>query len=90
MKNFVFSLLALIVFVLSLGYIGNLENTYTKTDCVVVRVENEEITIKDKDGLYWTYKNNNYKEGDILELTMYSNGTTAFADDEITKVVKAN
>ena len=59
---------------------------YTK-DCVVVRVDNDVITVEDAQGHSWEFIGNDYKITDVVRVTFYTrHSDTEPLDDEIVDV----
>lgn len=71
------------VFLLGLGYVGHLDNTY-KLDAYVKEVRGKSVYIVDtKNYDLWEIKNDNYQQGDELVLYMDRNHTANRYDDII-------
>lgn len=57
-------------------------NTFYTTSAKVTKVENELITIEDEEGNLWECFGN-AKEGEEIDLCIYTNGTSGIEDDII-------
>ena len=67
------------------------EHCYTRENCVVIAVDKDKVTVEDKCGFTWAFYGDNYEIGDVVDLKMHDNCSSAYiGDDEITKVVKAD
>lgn len=66
------------------------EHHYTRNDCIVTRVENNIVTVKDKCNYFWEFESDEeFAKGDKVKLKMFDNCSSSYIeDDEIVKVVK--
>lgn len=67
------------------------EHHYTRENCVVTKVENNVITVKDKCDYFWEFESDKgFAKGDKVNLKMFDNCSDCYVeDDEIVKVIKA-
>ena len=86
MKKILAATLAVILFVMMVGVIGYTEHRYTKENCVVVMVENDEITVEDNLGEWWTFYGEDFQEGEKVNLKMFDSCTGTNTDDVIENV----
>ena len=86
MKKFIATTLVVILFVMMVGVIGYTEHRYTKENCVVIMVENDEITVEDKLGYTWTFYGEGFQKGDKVNLKMFDSCTGTNTDDIIENV----
>lgn len=68
-----------------LGVLGHYEHHYTR-ECIVVSVDQEIVTVEDKQGHLWDFIGADYQENDRVIITMFDNHTHKIIDDEIIKV----
>lgn len=86
MKKLIATTLVVILFVMMVGVIGYTEHRYTKENCVVVMVENDEITVEDNLGEWWTFYGEGFQKGERVNLTMFDSCTGTNRDDVIERV----
>lgn len=86
MKKILATTLAVILFVMMVGVIGYTEHRYTKENCVVVMVENDEITVEDNLGEWWTFYGEGFQKGDKVNLEIFDSCTGTNTDDVIENV----
>ena len=86
MKRILATTLVVILFVMMVGVIGYTEHRYTKENCVVVMVENDEITVEDNLGHWWTFYGEGFQKGEKVNLTMFDSCTGTNTDDVIENV----
>lgn len=84
MKNFILVSL-LIPMLCGANYI---EHNYTRKNCVVIEVHNNNIKVKDNRGFEWSFNGEGFSVGDIVDLKMHDNTTTIHFDDIIKDVIK--
>lgn len=78
---------ALVVFMLALFYCACWYECHYVKDCVVVRVDNDAVTVEDAQGHLWEFIGDDYKVTDVARVTFYTNHTdTELFDDEIVDV----
>lgn len=75
-------LLVLTVVLLFIGFIGYIETHYTR-DVVVVEVQDQEVTVEDKQGNLWCFNGTDYKVDQEITVVMYNNHTGTMYDDII-------
>lgn len=68
--------------------IGYYEHNYTRPNCEVTQICDGIVTVVDETGETWDFKAKGYNVGDIIELKMYDNNTSAYVYDDIVKGVK--
>lgn len=68
------------------------EHHYTRENCIVIRVENNTVTVKDKCDFVWEFEGTEgFTEGDKVNLKMFDNCSDCYIeDDEIVKVIKVD
>ena len=89
MRQILSTIVFFMVLLLTLGITGWYECHYT-LDCEVIEVNDEYSVFVDKAGEEWEWTNEDddeFIEGDRVELTMFDNHTHTMKDDEIEKVV---
>jgi hypothetical protein len=87
MKQFIFSLILVIAFVMAVGCAGGIEHNYTRPDCEVIAVGRGVVTVEDKGGNVWEFEGSGYCIGDKVDLKMHTNLThNTCADDYIVDV----
>jgi hypothetical protein len=77
--------LVLTVVLLFIGFVGYTEAHYTR-DVVVVEVQDQEVTVEDKQGNLWCFNGTDYTVDQEITVVMYDNHTGTMYDDEIVKV----
>ena len=75
-------LLVLIAILLFIGFIGHIEAHYTR-EVTVIEVQDQEVTVKDKQGNLWCFNGTDYTVGQELVVVMYDNHTSTIYDDII-------
>lgn len=78
-------LIILTVILLFIGFIEHIETHYTR-DVVVVEVQNQGVTVEDKQGNLWSFNGTDYTVDQEITVVMYDNHTGTMYDDEIVKV----
>lgn len=78
-------ILALTAVLLIIGLVGYTEAHYTR-DVTVVEVQDQEVTVEDKQGNLWCFNGTDYTVDQELVIVMYDNHTGTMYDDEIVKV----
>ena len=86
MKKLIATILVVILFVMMVGVIGYTEHRYTKENCMVVMVEDNEITVEDNLGEWWTFYGEGFQKGDKVNLKMFDSCTGTNTDDVIENV----
>ncbi len=87
MKQFIFSLILVVAFVMAVGCAGGIEHNYTRPDCEVIAVSRGVVTVEDKGGNVWEFEGSGYCVGDKVDLKMHTNFThNTFTDDYIVNV----
>lgn len=68
------------------------EHHYTRDECIVTRIENNVVTVKDKCNFIWEFESDEeLSKGDKVKLKMFDNCSDSYIeDDEIVKVIKVN
>lgn len=65
------------------------EHNYTRDYCVVTDVTEQGIEIEDQGGELWFYETTeHFVEGDVVDLKMYDNCTSAYIYDDVIKSVE--
>ena len=65
------------------------EHNYTRQDCVVVEASPTGAIFEDRCGFTWYWEEEGFEVGDVVDLKMYDNCSSAYIDDdEIKKVIK--
>jgi hypothetical protein len=90
MKRILITVLIMTLFIGMIGVIGYTEHRYTKENCVVVMVENDEITVEDNLGCGWTFYGEGFKKGDKVNLKMFDSCTGTNTDDVIEGVERVD
>ena len=86
MKNTMIVVLATILFVVAIWGMSII-GCYERESCVVVGVDDTEVTVRDTLGFVWRFEGEGYAVGDIVTLVMSPNGTdNTFSDDRVVKV----
>lgn len=67
--------------------VSHYEHNYTRYDCEVIEVNAEGAILKDRCGWTWAVKGKGYEIGQIADLKMHDNFTSAYIDDDIIKKV---
>lgn len=81
-------LLAVLFFVVIPGIVGVIETRYTMIS-TVVEVEENIIVVEDTTGNVWSFEGDNFRTGDEVVVTFFTNHTdNTRQDDEIKKVEK--
>jgi hypothetical protein len=87
MKQFIFSLILVVAFIMVVGCAGRIEHNYTRPDCEVIAIKQGTITVQDKGGNVWQFEGWGYHIGDKVDLKMHTNFThNTSADDYIVDV----
>ena len=84
MKKIIMTI-AIITVVLGGGYH---EHNYIRPNCEVTQVCDGIVSAIDETGEVWDFKASGYKVGDIIDLKMYDNNTSAYIYDDIVKGIK--
>ena len=84
------SCLMLLLFVIVPSIAGHIQTNYTRKDCIVTYVANDEIAVKDKSGHIWSFyaDNSNLKVNDIITIKMHTNFTDNIIDDDYVVGIK--
>ena len=90
MKKFLVTTLIIALFISFVGFIGYTEHRYIKENCVVVEIENDEITVKDKLGYSWTFYGEDFEKGEKVNLKMFDSCTGSMKDDVIEGVERVD
>lgn len=85
MKNTIIGITIIIGIIMFIGLCNSWEAHYTK-EVEVIRIDNQEITTKDKQGNIWIFTGTDYNIKDKITITLYDNHTSIITDDIITKV----
>ena len=81
--------LCLFLFVCLPAVGGKIETEYKRDNCLVIRVENDVVSVEDNCGYVWKYTAEEpTKVGDRVTLRMHTHWTDTIEDDMIVKVVK--
>ena len=75
------------IFVLIPGIVGSVETHYTM-DSVVIQTTANEITVEDTTGNVWSFKGDNYKVGEKVQVVFFTNYTDNTRKDDIVVNVK--
>lgn len=62
------------------------DNRHYERDAIVYKVEDDTITCIDREGNFWDFVGDNYKEGNFVKLLMDDMNTDNIHDDEIIQV----
>lgn len=86
-KDFVLgSVLVLALFIIPSGIGGNIETHY-KLNAVVTEINNDIVTVEDKNGNEWEFIGTDFEIGQNVKMTMFNHYTdNTIEDDEIIKV----
>lgn len=85
LKNVVIGLLLLAGFC----FCSYIEHNYTRDCCVVTDVTTQGIEVEDQSGELWFYETKDkFAVGDVVDLKMNDNCTSAYTHDDIIKSVK--
>ena len=63
------------------------EHNYTRYDCKVVEASPYGAIFEDRCGWTWAVEGEGYEIGQIADLKMYDNFTSAYIDDDVIKKV---
>lgn len=81
-------LMGAIIISMLLISIDEFTNTYTRKDCVVTQINDGYVTVVDRTGNFWNFKDTAYQVGDKVNIKFHNNFThNTIEDDEIKKVV---
>lgn len=66
------------------------EHHYTRKECIIIKIENNTVTVKDKCNFVWEFEGaEGFTEGDKVSLKMFDSCSSGYIqDDEIIKVIK--
>jgi hypothetical protein len=82
-------LLVIAMFILTISTIGYTEHNYTRDNCVAVETTETGVIFEDRCGFTWYWEEEGFEVGDVVDLKMYDNYSSAYIDDdEIKKVVR--
>ena len=82
-------ILTLLVFISLVGVAGHFEHNYTRDNCVAVEVTDTGVIFEDRCGFTWYWEEEGFELGDVVDLKMYDNYSSAYIDDdEIKKVIR--
>ena len=84
-KEVILFILIGIVVVMSLLGLNYYEHHYTK-DATVISIQEEEITVKDKQGYVWSFYGEGYEISQEIEIVLFDNITMSIYDDKIVRV----
>ena len=65
--------------------IGYIETHYTREDCVIVNIVNDEVIVKDKGDRLWSFyitEDSELEVNDIIDVKMFTNYTDDNIDDD--------
>lgn len=80
------AIMVLLVFIASLGIVGNYENHYTRK-ATVIEVNDDLVVVEDNCGYLWEFYGSGYEVGQQVKMKMFTNYTdNTIFDDEIEKV----
>ena len=68
--------------------VGYYEHNYIRPNCEVTQICDGIVTVIDETGKTWDFKAKGYNVGDIIDIKMYDNNTSAYVYDDIVKGVK--
>lgn len=77
-----YSYLFILIAILTLCICGRIENYYNRK-AVVIKVNQDLVTVKDLSGYIWEFEGSDYREGDNLTLRMFNNYTVSDITDDI-------
>ncbi len=80
-KDILFSLIFLGVFIILMGFCGYIETHYTR-QATVIEVNGDVITVEDNCGYLWDFKGNGFTVGDNVSMKMYNNTTDSIIKDD--------
>ena len=86
MKKILFVMLT-ILFVTMLCGLSYYEHNYTREECKVIQINDGWATIEDKCGFVWDYDCDGLKIGDIVDLKMEDNFSSAYIGDDVIKEI---
>lgn len=87
MKKMIALTLVFVLFILAIGWAGNLEHYYTRRGCEVISVWGDYVRVEDRQGNIWAFYGEGFKDGEKVNLRMFNNYTERdCSDDEIVKV----
>ena len=78
-------IIIVLTIIMMLGILGHYEHHYTR-DVVVVDIQNQEVTVEDKQGNLWCFNGTDYTVNQELVIMMFDNHTGTIYDDEIVKI----
>lgn len=76
----------MVLLMLIVGVVGHSETHYNR-EGVVVEVNGDIITVEDFTGNLWDFIGDSYSVNDMVNMTMFNNGTSSIYDDSIIEVV---
>ena len=81
-------ILTLLVLISLVGVAGYIEHNYTRDYCVAVEVTDTGVIFEDQCGYTWYWEEEGFEIGDVVDLKMYDNCSSAYIDDDvITRIV---
>ena len=84
-KKAIVKILMVLAVFMAIGFLWNLESTYTR-EATITHIDQNTITATDKKGFIWQFNGNGYHEGQQVKLIMHDNHTSTIKDDIIKNV----
>jgi hypothetical protein len=78
-------IIAILSMVMSISYF---EHNYIRPNCEVTQICDGIVTVIDETGETWDFIAKGYKVGDIVDVKMHDNYTSAYVYDDIVKGVE--
>jgi hypothetical protein len=84
-KMFLGTVAIFLIVMVGPAIIGHIETHYTREDCVVVNIVDDEVIVKDKGDRLWSFyitEDSELEINDIIDVKMFTNYTDDNIDDD--------
>lgn len=74
-----------LIMIVGPAIVGHIETHYTRKDCVVVNIVDDEVIVKDKGDRLWSFyitEDSELEVNDIIDVKMFTNYTDSIIDDD--------
>ena len=85
LKMFLVTVAMFLIVMVGPAIIGHIETHYTREDCVVVNIVDDEVIVKDKGDRLWSFyitEDSELEVNDIIDVKMFTNYTDNNIDDD--------
>ena len=85
LEMFLGTIAIFLIVIVGPAIIGHIETHYTREDCVVVNIVDDEVIVKDKGDRLWSFyitEDSELEINDIIDIKMFTNYTDDNIDDD--------